>query len=87
MPEFLAAVNPQISIISAGEQNPYGHPSAELLDRLTATGMRVLRTDQDGAIQVVTDGHSLTVNCFTPCPLSGSPSTLSQPPDDAQRGQ
>ena len=26
MPDFLAAVAPQISIISAGEENPYGHP-------------------------------------------------------------
>src|SRR5882757_3295522 len=67
MPEFLESVGPQIAIISAGEQNPYGHPSAELLERLRGRGARILRTDQEGAVQVVTDGHSLRVNCFVKC--------------------
>jgi competence protein ComEC len=59
MPEFLAAVAPQIGIISAGEQNPYGHPSAELLGRLRESGVRILRTD----------GHDLKVSCFVACPI------------------
>jgi competence protein ComEC len=67
MPEFLESVGPQIAIISAGEQNPYGHPSAELLERLRESGARILRTDEAGAVQVVTDGHSLRVNCFAGC--------------------
>ena len=33
IPEFLAAVRPQVGIISVGEANPYGHPSPELLER------------------------------------------------------
>jgi competence protein ComEC len=67
MPEFLESVGPQIAIISAGEQNPYGHPSPELLERLRGSGARILRTDEKGAVQVVTDGHSLRVNCFVKC--------------------
>jgi competence protein ComEC len=67
MPEFLAAVAPQIGIISSGEQNPYGHPSPELLERLNEAGIRTLRTDQQGAIQVLTDGHDLRVNCYVAC--------------------
>jgi len=67
MPEFLEQVRPQIAVISAGEDNPYGHPSPELLERLQANGVRTLRTDQNGAIQLLTDGHSLRVNCFLPC--------------------
>ena len=31
-PEFLAAVQPRGGIISAGEDNPYGHPGPELLE-------------------------------------------------------
>jgi beta-lactamase superfamily II metal-dependent hydrolase len=67
MPEFLESVGPQIAIISAGEQNPYGHPSPELLERLRESGARILRTDEEGAVQVVTDGHSLRVSCFVGC--------------------
>ena len=42
MPEFLAAVAPQISIIFSGTENPYGHPSPELVQRLEESGLRVL---------------------------------------------
>jgi competence protein ComEC len=64
MPQFLNAVSPQISIISAGEENPYGHPSPVLLERLKQSGTRIYRTDKDGAVQVLTDGHTLEVSCF-----------------------
>jgi competence protein ComEC len=67
MPEFLERVGPEIAIISAGEQNPYGHPSAELLERLRGSGARILRTDQEGAVRVVTDGHGIRVSCFVGC--------------------
>jgi competence protein ComEC len=67
MPEFLESVGPQIAIISAGEQNPYGHPSPELLERLRGSGARILRTDEEGAVQVVTDGHKIRVSCFVGC--------------------
>ncbi|HKV23830.1 MAG TPA: DNA internalization-related competence protein ComEC/Rec2 [Candidatus Acidoferrum sp.] len=67
-PEFLAAVHPQLAIISAGADNPYGHPNEELLDRLQNAGVTVLRTDQDGAVHVLTDGRTLEVRCFVACP-------------------
>jgi len=66
-PQFLATVQPSIAIISAGADNPYGHPSAELLERLANAGVRVLRTDRDGAVHVLTDGHTLEISCFIPC--------------------
>jgi competence protein ComEC len=67
-PEFLAAVQPRFGIISAGEDNPYGHPSAELLERLENAGVVILRTDRDGAVQVLTDGARLEITCFVSCP-------------------
>jgi len=82
--EFLAAIDPQIAIISAGEQNPYGHPSPELLDRLEDHHMRVLRTDREGAIQVLTDGHDLRVNCYVACPVKATESGRVHPPDHHQ---
>jgi competence protein ComEC len=66
-PEFLATVQPHFGIISAGEDNPYGHPSPELLDRLGNAGVRVLKTDRNGAVHVLTDGTPLEITCFIAC--------------------
>jgi competence protein ComEC len=69
MPDFLAAVHPRIAVISAGEDNnPYGHPNTELIERLETAGVRILRTDRDGAVHVLTDGKQLEVSCFVACP-------------------
>jgi len=71
MPEFLSAVQPRIGIISSGEGNPYGHPSPELLERLEKAGVRIYRTDFDGAVHVLTDGTRLKISCFVACPEAG----------------
>jgi competence protein ComEC len=65
--EFLDAMAPTIAIISSGEDNPYGHPSPELLERLEASGARVLRTDQHGAVHILTDGDGLEISSFVAC--------------------
>jgi competence protein ComEC len=65
--EFLDAVAPTIAIISSGEDNPYGHPSPELLERLETSGAQVLRTDRDGAVHILTDGDRLEISCFVAC--------------------
>jgi competence protein ComEC len=67
-PKFLNAVRPQVAVISAGEENPYGHPNRELLERLEQAGVRILRTDREGAVHVITDGNSLEVSCYVACP-------------------
>ena len=73
--EFLNAVAPAIAIISSGEDNPYGHPSPELLERLEASGARVLRTDRDGAVYIVTDRDRLEISCFVACAESPTATT------------
>jgi len=81
-PEFLAAVKPRLAIISVGEDNPYGHPNAELLERLTSAGVRVLRTDRDGAVHILMDGKGVEVRCFVPClPVGGNDLQRAQAPD------
>ena len=47
---LLEAVQPEVVFISAGEDNRYGHPSQETLDRLAQFGCRVYRTDQNGTL-------------------------------------
>jgi competence protein ComEC len=48
--ELIEALNPEVSIISAGKDNSYGHPTLRTLKALEATGSSVLRTDQLGSI-------------------------------------
>ena len=50
--ELLQAVKPEIVCISAGAENPYGHPAPELLERLSDYGCTVFRTDQQGTITI-----------------------------------
>lgn len=50
--ELLECIKPSTALISAGRNNSFGHPSQEVLARLEAAGVRVLRTDQDGDILV-----------------------------------
>ena len=55
--EFIDAVKPDVVVISNGRGNPYGHPVPYVLERYRAAGARVFRTDQEGQIELVTDGQ------------------------------
>jgi competence protein ComEC len=57
--DFLAAVQPLTAVISVGEDNRYGQPAPETLDRLD--GRAVFRTDLNGDVQISTDGHKLWI--------------------------
>ena len=50
--ELLEAVRPEIVCISAGQDNPYGHPAPETLERLARFGCRVYCTNQVGTITI-----------------------------------
>jgi competence protein ComEC len=62
--EFVAACTAAAAAISVGEFNPFGHPHREALERLNAPGLRLLRTDRDGAVTAVSDGTTLRVRTF-----------------------
>lgn len=49
---FLQKIHPRIALISAGKDNSYGHPHKETLERLEEYGVKVLRTDKSGAVEV-----------------------------------
>lgn len=57
--KFIEAVTPQISIISVGANNQYGHPTDEVLNRLVNS--LVYRTDQNGTVEVVSDGLNIEI--------------------------
>ncbi len=58
---FLEAVSPSLAVISVGEDNRFGHPDDEVLQRLRAMlpHDRVLLTSQQGDVEVTTDGKRL----------------------------
>ena len=60
--EFIAAVAPRWAIVPAGYRNRFGHPAREVLERYARAGVTVLRTDRDGAVSVVLNGHAPRVS-------------------------
>lgn len=50
--EFLKVFTPEKAVISCGENNSYGHPAQEVLERLENVGAEIVRTDQAGAVTV-----------------------------------
>jgi competence protein ComEC len=59
IPSFLAAVHPQFAVISAGRDNPFGHPRVSVLDELGAAHVRVYRTDTLGLSSFLLNGTSI----------------------------
>jgi len=49
---FLDAVSPEVAVIEVGANNWYGHPHQQTLDRLEERGVRVYRTDINGAVGI-----------------------------------
>ncbi len=60
-PAFLAAVDPDVAVISCGVRNRFGHPNPVALAALAKTRAHVFRTDHDGSVVVTSDGDGLDV--------------------------
>jgi competence protein ComEC len=72
---FLRAVSPVLALISAGAGNPWGHPAEAVLARLRTAGVRIGRTDRDGALRARTDGCApWVVDRLAPPPWEGESS-------------
>jgi len=54
--QFLGNVSPSYAIISAGKDNPYGHPHQETIQRLLSHGVITYGTFESGTIVATTDG-------------------------------
>lgn len=51
--DLLSRLTPDIALISAGENNRYGHPHIDVIERLENIGSKIYRTDLDGNIEVI----------------------------------
>ena len=62
-PEFLAVVDPQLAVISVGAENPFGHPSPGVVERLMELvgEDNLYLTSEHGTIELITDGERLWV--------------------------
>ena len=62
--EFLEKVKPEAAVISCGENNRYGHPSPQVLERLDAAGAHVYRTDRAGAVILEVKGKKALIKSY-----------------------
>jgi len=53
---FLEKVQPRLAIISVGK-NSFGHPAGQTIQQLNNLAIKILRTDQEGTIKIVSDGE------------------------------
>lgn len=54
--EFLGQVQPAYALVSAGQENRYGHPHQETIERLVDAGSKIYSTQENGAIIVEVEG-------------------------------
>ncbi len=59
--EFLGAVRPLVALASCGFENQFGHPAAEVVERLNREGTELFQTGRDGAVLVSSDGERVWV--------------------------
>ncbi len=63
---FVEAVSPVVAVVSVGSHNRYGFPAPEVVARYEEEGSAVVRTDEVGAITIISNGQGYTVKTFLP---------------------
>jgi competence protein ComEC len=55
--DLLEETSPETAIISVGK-NPWGHPTQEVIEKIDKLGIKLLRTDEQGEIEIISDGKN-----------------------------
>ena len=63
---FLEKLSPEITVLSYGRKNRYGHPAKEVKERLENIGSEILETGISGAVMIETDGKKMKVRTMLP---------------------
>jgi competence protein ComEC len=71
--ELIEAVRPKIAVISVGADNPYRQPADEVVRRYEERGIRLYRTDRDGAVQITEGKQGSEVIPWAPLALRRVP--------------
>lgn len=58
--EFLETVDPSLAVVSAGRNNPYGHPSGKYLSLLNERSIKTMRTDKLGNVKITSNGREVS---------------------------
>ena len=57
--ELLHYTSPQYALISAGIKNKFGHPHEDVISKFRSNDIKILRTDKNGAVLMVSDGEQI----------------------------
>ena len=60
--DFLEETSPDVAVISVGKDNSYGHPSEEVLNRLSGVCNNIYQTDKQGTILLEVNDNDITYN-------------------------
>ena len=58
--EFLKAIKAKYAVICVGENNKYGHPHKETIEKLNKLNIEVYRTDKNGTVVATSDGKNIS---------------------------
>ena len=60
--EFIEQVQPKYSVIMVEEDNSYNLPKQETIDKLEEAGSKIYRTNENGTIEITSDGNEIKVS-------------------------
>lgn len=67
-PDFIAATNARLALISAGRDNDYGHPAPRTLELLSHNAIRTATTNVSGPLTVTNTNNHLALTTTHPAP-------------------